>query len=515
MINDPKAIHETKIRDIIDIITDLKDLKSNVFNGGKRAPTSYSSIAKASNNLTMVFPVIAEEGVSLSAATMICKASERKAAAMLQMLFSALNVSSSSDTFEFIKQFHTNLSDDMDLDEFIDTMDGLKTEGAENLDRTTIKSILEDLKNLDFTLEEGPVNESLGRFIIDPSKYDMPIIETITDDEKEQWQRNRERREENKDRHAQDKADFDIEQDKYQRSRDARRDQYQVDKDRNQSDREDRRDQYQRERDRKRDRYQKTRDDIKDMQDIMRDANRKVSDNNNYYQNQMLDNDIKKANELMPTLMIINFVSTDDIKDPVTGQITRSGVPIQRTSVIGIKAKLQYVSHQDMIDRIIVKNKDKNGLFNFIRATTREISFWKDFVFAVDKAKLDAVNTASKASSNKIWKLLERRAIKSKVRRFKGTINDASAITTMLVSKETVDYLNKEENLNMNNPRTTLTIMEAYNLMAVVIVDEILEKVSFLYDDGSDKFEVISFTNLEKEDKGNYKKVINLLSKAR
>ena len=56
----------------------------------------------------------------------------------------------------------------------------------------------------------------------------------------------------------------------------------------------------------------------------------------------------------------------------------------------------------------------------------------------------------------------------------------------MLVSKETVDYLNKEENLNMNNPRTTLTIMEAYNLMAVVIVDEILEKVSFLYDDGSD-----------------------------
>ena len=493
MINDPKAIHETKIRDIIDIITDLKDLKSNVFNGGKRAPTSYSSIAKASNNLTMVFPVIAEEGVSLSAATMICKASERKAAAMLQMLFSALNVSSSSDTFEFIKQFHTNLSDDMDLDEFIDTMDGLKIEGAENLDRTTIKSILEDLKNLDFTLEEGPVNESLGRFIIDPSKYDMPIIETITDDEKEQWQRNRQRREENKDRREQDKADFEIEKDKRQ------------------SDREDRRDQYQRERDR----YQRSRDDIKDMQDIMRDANRKVSDNNNYYRNQMLDNDIKKANELMPTLMIINFVSTDDIKDPVTGQITRSGVPIQRTSVIGIKAKLQYVSHQDMIDRIIVKNKDKNGLFNFIRATTREISFWKDFVFAVDKAKLDAVNTASKASSNKIWKLLERRAIKSKVRRFKGTINDASAITTMLVSKETVDYLNKEENLNMNNPRTTLTIMEAYNLMAVVIVDEILEKVSFLYDDGSDKFEVISFTNLEKEDKGNYKKVINLLSKAR
>ena len=493
MINDPKAIHETKIRDIIDIITDLKDLKSNVFNGGKRAPTSYSSIAKASNNLTMVFPVIAEEGVSLSAATMICKASERKAAAMLQMLFSALNVSSSSDTFEFIKQFHTNLSDDMDLDEFIDTMDGLKIEGAENLDGTTIKSILEDLKNLDFTLEEGPVNESLGRFIIDPSKYDMPIIETITDDEKEQWERNRQRREENKDRREQDKADFEIEKDKRQ------------------SDREDRRDQYQRERDR----YQRSRDDIKDMQDIMRDANRKVADNNNYYQNQMLDNDIKKANELMPTLMIINFVSTDDIKDPVTGQITRSGVPIQRTSVIGIKAKLQYVSHQDMIDRIIVKNKDKNGLFNFIRATTREISFWKDFVFAVDKAKLDAVNTASKASSNKIWKLLERRAIKSKVRRFKGTINDASAITTMIVSKETVDYLNKEENLNMNNPRTTLTIMEAYNLMAVVIVDEILEKVSFLYDDGSDKFEVISFTNLEKEDKGNYKKVINLLSKAR
>jgi hypothetical protein len=57
--------------------------------------------------------------------------------------------------------------------------------------------------------------------------------------------------------------------------------------------------------------------------------------------------------------------------------------------------------------------------------------------------------------------------------------------------------------------------MEAYNIMCFCVVDEVLEKVHFLFDDGSAKYEVLSFSHLEREENNNYKKIINLLAASR
>ena len=112
-----------------------------------------------------------------------------------------------------------------------------------------------------------------------------------------------------------------------------------------------------------------------------------------------LDNDVKKANDDVPSLMIIKFRTADSEETA-------------HSAVIGVKSKIIYVSQADMIDRITTKNSDNNGLLNFLRATTGEISMIKDFLFAINRAKMDAIST--KSNSSPIWKMLERRYIMSK-----------------------------------------------------------------------------------------------------
>jgi hypothetical protein len=53
-------------------------------------------------------------------------------------------------------------------------------------------------------------------------------------------------------------------------------------------------------------------------------------------------------------------------------------------------------------------------------------------------------------------------------------------------------------------------------MMACAIIDEVSERVDFLWDDGTNAFESLSFMSLEREESGAmYKKVINLATRGR
>ena len=153
-----------------------------------------------------------------------------------------------------------------------------------------------------------------------------------------------------------------------------------------------------------------------------------LKDNVDYYNKQLLPSDVKKANELMPTTMLVNFTTVKDT------------VKVNTTGIVGIKAKLYPVDAMELVARISSKTKERNGLFNLIRATTREISFFKDLAFAIDKAKLDAIYMAKDDNNSRMFKVLERRAAKN---RFMKLIkkNDASAITSLVLSQDDVEYL--------------------------------------------------------------------------
>ena len=472
-------IHETVIRDIIDVISDVKDSDNIAGLFGRKR--SFRSVASATSNLTLVFPVICSNNISIENASMIAKATERKAVSLLQILFSAMSVDAVEDGIDYVKKFHTNLKMDSDIsvDAFVDLVDTYvaKNESAV-VNRGMYDAVIRDLRNINNVLPESISENSIADYSILPnfiSNGELRVVKEAkskggTSDTKNVYT-DRSVRDNtfNSDNHSDNRRLTYIDQRNLSPANTTQT------------------------------RYNYTYSDDSQRVKNMADARDKA---NNLLRNQLISSDVKKANELVPTMMIVNFVNMYEDN------------PVAQNMVIGVKAKLYPVDSVDVLNRIVIKNKDKNKLFGLVRATTREISFCRDFLFAIDKAKIDALSQSKRGSSSKLWKILERRSLKSKVRRSLGQVNDASAISTLVISQEEVEYLKKTENIDLEKPNVMRPIMESYNLMGVCIVDEAAETAKFMYDTGDDIYEVLSFNHLERENNnGLDRKVVNLMTK--
>ena len=210
---------------------------------------------------------------------------------------------------------------------------------------------------------------------------------------------------------------------------------------------------------------------------------------------------LDKANLQMPLMMKVNFISK------------ATGRPITTSAYLGIKCKLFDVAGLDIIQRIVSKNSSAISLFNFIRATSQEIGFWRDFVFALSKAKVDAISNARNGSSSKMWKALEQRATKSKLNQFFRQKNDATAITSLLVTTDEVEELKKNNDIDLSRSNVARKIMSDYNLLCIGIVDETTESVALIFDTGDDEYELVRFKSLKKEKDMDAKQIVNLLTK--
>ena len=236
---------------------------------------------------------------------------------------------------------------------------------------------------------------------------------------------------------------------------------------------------------------------LKTSTDIQKSLSQMKKDEYERFNKQLLDSDVKKCNEMVPSLLIINL-SKDN----------------SRTSaVVGVKARLIPTDSFDIIDRVYAKHNDSNTLLKLVRATTREISFCKDFLFGIDKAKIDVLSKSKKGSASSLWKTLERRSIKSNINKALRKQNNAMSITSLVVTQDEADFLYKNYNIKLEHIPTARNLLTKYNLLSLVIVDETIEVCKFLFD-GEDSFETLSFNNLERESgDGMYKKVLNLMTK--
>lgn len=453
MKRDCQQLHETIVRDIVDVISNVKDFDEIEWYNKK----SSGSIAKRASNLVLVFPVITTSTISIESAILMSKAIERKCTALLQILFSSIQVNCTDDLQDYINQFHKNLNlkQRLDLGDFMDIMSELEESGMITVtDVDTYNAVKEDMQNINFTLSTDFNPISINDYKSIPNVYGESTIML------EGGRRRHRNPRINTGTNNASMGDNSY----FYANTDNRNITYRGDGG--------------------------TRSNLAGLKDIT-----------TYFDKQLLNQDVKKANELMPTTLLVNFTS---IKD---------GVKVNTTAIVGVKAKLYPVDQMELISRIVSKTKERNGLFNLIRATTREISFFKDFAFAIEKAKLDAVNMAKDNNNARMFKVLERRATKNKLFRLLKK-NDASPITSLVLSQEDVEYLKKYNNIDMEKSFNARNILEAYNLMDIIIVDESLEVAKFMFDDGDGVYETLTFDALEKEsnDKG-YKKVINLMSK--
>ena len=436
-MNGREYFHESVVRDIVDILTSLKDYDEVQFINNAKANRSFKSITSATKDLILTFPVMVSSDIEPDNAIMIAKAHEKKMASLLHILFTAISVGNNEDVFDYVKKFHSNIgSMNGTLDSYADSLDKMAATFGESYDQTlkidkeVLNTVLEDLKESNYTLPDNVKESSLESYKIVPG-YRTGMKDIII------------------------KEDSDAINLKNSNIR-----------------------------------------NNKDYSDYL-------SNMTDFNSNTILNTEYKKANELQPTMMVINFMRHSET----------SGDTIN-TAVIGIKAKIYPVSSADICNRITGKLDDKNVLTNFIRATTNEIAFFRDFLFAIDNAKLDAMSYGKKATSNKLWKVLERRAQKSKFRRSLKMYNDATAITTLVLSENDAEYLKKVDNIDILNVSKARKILDSYNFMCICILNQSTEVASILYDTGDDTFEMIPFSGLEREASDNsYKKMVNLLSK--
>ena len=440
-----KSYNETVLADVISFIlkdTPDKVLKLATDNIGTNK--SVKSITKSANDLVLTFPVMCSASMTKKTAELISKALEYKYASLVQMVLASASISNVSNAGELIKNVHSNLDmrgfSDLDIDDYL----GIE-ESAKSHDKN-INSIT-------------PIEESLLR-----QAYKEQLIRnksnvvSLTESER-----------------------------KHGIGLDGLRDAY-----------------FTEAKNPKGNPVNDIDPEIKLVGASTVNA-LKVAERN--LANQVIDNkfnadDVKKMNDLQPTLMKINFTSLQD-----TGNV-------EATAVIGIKSRLFLVDGEDIMAHLISKNSNKVSLFNFLRATTGEIKFWRDFIFSIKQAKVDSVSNSGKGSSSKLWKVLERRAIGSKLSRFLKLRNDATAITTLVITQTDVDVLIKRANIDVSRTGVARKIMDDYNLMAFIIVDETTESAKMLFDTGGgEDYEYYTFKSLKKDDKMDYKQIIDLMAK--
>lgn len=480
------SIHETVIEDILNTVKDgVKYVDGKLKPNSPKIRTA-SSLSRATSGLTLTFPVIVEDSLDLETSVMISKAIERKNIALLQMAFSAYNITNATDAISHLSKFHTNINvDKLTVDKFVDVMDNIHESAdlyeSAIIPESTIKAIVEDNKrNCNFVLDDSINESSLSEFS-EVSRYGQKVII------KEALPRPRYI-------------------DGTEASDDDMKALYNDDDDsvstraRNTLDSEDREKENNR-RDKRT--VQKMNIDITRNNNDARKALGTASDQKRQYlASQLLPGEVKKANEMQPSLMIVNFYVNDKDRD----------LNIAQQIVAGVKSKMYPVSSSDVSNKIITKAADADIMLKLVKVSTREISFVKDFLLGLDDAKLDSLSKSRKGSNTALFKALERRALKGKIRKTLKLENSAKAISSLVLSVETVEELKKYNNIDLMNPKIAAKIMEKLNLLYLVIADTTSESVSILTD-GEYNYETLSFTALERETgDGAYKKVVKLMT---
>ena len=532
----------------------------------------YGSLVRAANNLTLVFPVIASKTISINTDILVAKAIERKAVTMLQMVFSAIQIADKNveDVYGYLAKFHKNLpTSDLTVDDIMDISNAIssmaesgqiKISSKEKMMRqlneaAALKAIADDLRNnTNFYLEDSVNESSIGSYRISKSNMGSTVItealnkqgkfvfgidkdgkpftpqEYLNDifntEELKPMEREKLRtlatqyqNEKNIDYAFWKALGKDLESEKADLSNQKRielekelqkmkaeydkasaKEKEEIDKRMAEF-----KDKLQQAAEKRKLDNDKELEDYKARKNWDKDQLAMAKTRADMFKSQVLDSDIKKANELQPAMMIINFYVNNDKEE--LKQI--------KDAVIGVKAKLYPMDSQEIIDRIDKKSEEQGLLVMFKRVTTRELSFFKDFLFALDKAKIDVVDRNKKGSKAKLWQTLESRAKAYKAGKYAGSAT-AAPITTLVVSQEEVEYLKKYKGIDLESYKAARKVFDGYNFMCICIVDENLEVAKFLFDTGEDNWEVLSFTALDRESSDStYKKVVNLMTKIR
>jgi len=215
------------------------------------------------------------------------------------------------------------------------------------------------------------------------------------------------------------------------------------------------------------------------------------------------DNDVKKSNELVATTLHvrIRLVNKNDEDMGVVDFI------------VGIKCIMHPIKSNDMITNMVNACRNDNRVFNFLRWTTGEISFFKDFLLNVNEIKTDVTNY--KTGSSPWWLALKRRKSLSRLKDTAVIGKQILPNATIVISAEEVEFIKSEYGYDLYNPIFFSKIMNHYFLLGFVIVDNSSQIAHFLFED-QENFQTVTFSALEKSsvnDERKFKEMLKVVNR--
>lgn len=201
---------------------------------------------------------------------------------------------------------------------------------------------------------------------------------------------------------------------------------------------------------------------------------------------QMANGDIKKVNDMQPFSLELKVFATKG--ESSLGQYI--------TFNVGVKTFLHLVKSSDMAMNIAYVLRNNNKMFNFIKWTTGEISFFKDILLHVDDMNFDIAN---KTNGNKYFPILKRlKQNKFKLSGTRGITNKAPFATLVISTIEYNEVLNSY-GYDLKNISIAKKLMNELFLMTFIIVDEGTQTIDVLFDHYGYGFQTYSLESLERE----------------
>ena len=454
-------------KDVVDTVKDLKvdKIGAQIIAGAGQK----GSIAQMANEGILQYPVIASRAIDIETMMMVSKALERNFASFAQVAFSMYGVMdyrTTSSPAEFVRQFHQNHGDDRL------TLSSLTNKYATE----SFAGNYEVYENDNMILFGGVFEDATGK-IVNLNKDQLFTVaehldSTILNDKFNPKRKNvlynfsdKELSHKYNSVQPLKEANGDLGERKFTYQRDADDVKFGMERDK------------------------------MDASNLDASFKRNSIDLN---RNMLSDNDAKKANELVPTVMHVR-VKVKDENGADAGVLDFN---------IGIKAVMHPVRSNEMVTNLVAVCNNKDKLFNFFRWTTGEISFVKDFVLNVDEMKTDAANRSAGASS--WWTALKRRRASNSIRKFTPNANKLLPNSSFVVTMDEVNFIEQKYGYNIMDPIFLDKIMSTYFLLGFVVVDNASQIVHF-YFDGNTDFESISFSGLEKENSNSERKFKEML----
>jgi hypothetical protein len=212
----------------------------------------------------------------------------------------------------------------------------------------------------------------------------------------------------------------------------------------------------------------------------------------------LTDNDCKKANDLVPTLLHIRVYPID--------KYTREELtPID--FIMGVKATLHPIPVDEIVRMTVAGMRNENVVFNFIRWTTGEIKFFKDFLFAIDTIKMDAKDAGNDVTG---WRPALKRRKNASRSALHVSKNSILPNASLVISQPTIEYIRDTYGYDLSDERIINRMMDVYFLLGYIVVNPVTQRATFRFD-GIETTDTYTYDTLRRENQSDDKAFKNMM----